>query len=110
MADTLDDTRYLQLAEQALAAIEAAADAADLDSKRDGTSVLKIELDSGEALVINKQQPTHQIWLAARTGAHHYVWDGAAWRDTRSDETLGAAIARIMAALGGPALDLGDLR
>lgn len=109
MSFSLDDTRYLQLAEHALGLIETAADTADLDTKRDG-SVLKIELDSGDAVVINLQQPTHQVWLAARTGAHHYVWNGDAWCDTRSEETLAQAVARVMAALGGPELDLGDLR
>ena len=108
MPALLDDTRYLQLAEQALADIEIAADSADLDSKRDG-SVLRIELDSGEQIIINLQQPTQQIWLASRVGAHHYVWSGSRWCDTRTDETLGAALGRVMAALGAPTLQLPDL-
>ncbi|WP_079416535.1 iron donor protein CyaY [Thiomonas intermedia] len=108
MSDSLDDTRYLQLAEQAMAAIEAAADAADLDSKRDG-SVLRLELDSGDQVIVNLQQPTHQVWLASRVGAHHYVWSGQHWCDTRTGETLGAALQRVMAALGAPLLSLPSL-
>lgn len=108
MSDSLDDTRYLQIAEQAMAAIEAAADAADLDSKRDG-SVLRLELDSGDQVIVNLQQPTHQVWLASRVGAHHYVWDGQHWCDTRTSETLGAALHRVMAALGAPSLSLQSL-
>lgn len=108
MPERLDDTRYLQMAEQALTAIETAADGADLDSKRDG-SVLRIELDSGEQVIVNLQQPTQQIWLASRVGAHHYVWNGSRWCDTRTDETLGAALRRVMAALGAPALQFPDL-
>ena len=108
MSDSLDDTRYLQIAEQAMAAIEAAADAADLDSKRDG-SVLRLELDSGDQVIVNLQQPTHQVWLASRVGAHHYVWNGQHWCDTRTGETLGAAMQRVMAALGAPLLSLPSL-
>ena len=108
MPDSLDDTRYLQIAEQAMAAIEAAADAADLDSKRDG-SVLRLELDSGDQVIVNLQQPTHQVWLASRVGAHHYVWNGQHWCDTRTGETLGAAMQRVMAALDVPALSLPTL-
>ncbi len=109
MSDTLDDTRYLQLAEQALAAIEAAADAADLDSKRDG-SVLRLDLDSGDQVIVNLQQPTHQLWLASRAGAHHYVWNGRLWQDTRTAETLGAALHRVMDTLGAPPLDVPSLQ
>lgn len=105
MSDTLDDTRYLQIAEQAMAAIETAADAADLDSKRDG-SVLRLELDSGDQVIVNLQQPTHQLWLASRAGAHHYVWSGSYWCDTRTGETLGAALQRVMDTLEAPPLNL----
>jgi CyaY protein len=107
MPERLDDTRYLQMAEVVLAGIETAADGADLDSKRDG-SVLRIDLDSGDQIIVNLQQPTQQIWLASRVGAHHYVWDGSRWRDTRTQETLGDALRRVMAALGAPTLQLPD--
>ena len=105
MSDSFDDTRYLQIAEQAMAAIEAAADAADLDSKRDG-AVLRLELDSGDQVIVNLQQPTHQLWLASRAGAHHYVWSGSHWCDTRTGETLGAALQRVMDTLGAAPLNL----
>jgi CyaY protein len=108
MSDTLDDTRYLQIAEQAMAAIETAADAADLDSKRDG-SVLRLELDGGDQVIVNLQQPMHQLWLASRAGAHHYVWNGTHWCDTRTGETLGAALRRVMDTLEAPPLDLPTL-
>jgi len=107
MSEILDDTRYLQLAEQALAAIETAADRADIDSKRDG-SVLRLELDSGDQIIVNLQQPRQEIWLASRAGAHHYVWNGSHWCDTRTGETLGAALQRVMRTLDAPTLDLPD--
>ena len=108
MTAPLDDTQYLQLAEQAMAAIEAAADAADLDSKRDG-SVLRLDLDTGDQVIVNLQQPTHQVWLASRAGAHHYVWNGRYWCDTRTGETLGAALQRVMTTLDAPVLQLPTL-
>jgi CyaY protein len=42
-----------------------------------------------------------QMWVAARSGAHHYAWDGNAWRDTRDGSELFAALSRILSALGG---------
>ncbi len=48
-----------------------------------------------------------RLWLAARSGAHHYEWrDG--WRDTRDGTELFAALSRIVSALGGSAIVFGS--
>jgi iron donor protein CyaY len=35
-------------------------------------------------IVVNKQPPLQEIWLAARAGGFHFKWDGAVWRDTKT--------------------------
>ena len=69
--DDLSQSQYLNLAEQAMRAVENAADAADLDSRRDG-SVLNLELDNGEQVIINLQAPVQELWLASKSGAYHF--------------------------------------
>jgi len=50
-----------------------------------------------------------QLWVAARSGAHHYEWrDG--WRDTRDGSELFAALSRIVSALGGSAIVISSRR
>lgn len=98
----MTDSEFHERAEAALRAIETAADAAsiDIESTRAG-NVLTLELDSGARVVVNSQAPMQQLWLAARSGAHHYAWQDGGWRDTRDGTELFAALSRIVSAEGG---------
>lgn len=104
----MTESEFHERAEAALRAIEAAADAAsvDIEATRAG-NVLTLELDSGARVVVNTQAPMQQIWVAARSGAHHYTWDGGAWHDTRDGTELFAALSRIVSAEGGAPVVLG---
>jgi CyaY protein len=45
-----------------------------------------------------------QLWLAARSGAHHYAWVDGDWRDTRDGSEFFASLSRVMSAQGGAAV------
>ena len=100
----MTDAEFMQHAEDALADIEDAVDASGLDIElgRAG-NVLTLEFADGARVVVNSQAPMKQLWVAARSGAHHYEWrDG--WRDTRDGTELFAALSRIVSAVGGSAI------
>ena len=96
---------YLREAEAALDRVEAAADAADLDSKREG-SVLTLEIDNGAQVIINLQPAIEELWLASRVGAYHFRHADGAWRDTRGGADFIARVREAVSALGGPPLRL----
>jgi len=98
----MTESEFLACAEDVLRAIEGAADAADIDIEvtRAG-NVLTLELANGSRVVVNSQAPMQQMWLAARSGAHHYAWVDDEWRDTRDGSELFAALSRIVSAEGG---------
>ena len=85
---TLQDTEYQAAADRVLAAIERQCDdwlqqgVIDIDSSRAG-GLVELEFPDGSKIVINKQPPLHEIWLAARSGGFHFKLVDAAWRDTR---------------------------
>ena len=85
----MTETEFIELAESTLqriqSAVEAAADEVDVD--RQG-NVLTIEFDDGFQIVINKQTPTQQLWLASLKGGHHYERCGDQWVDTCSRRTI----------------------
>ncbi|WP_298135462.1 iron donor protein CyaY [Acidiferrobacter sp.] len=39
--------------------------------------ILTLEFPDGSRIVVNKQRPLKQIWLAARAGGFHYDYDAA---------------------------------
>ncbi|OIQ90540.1 protein CyaY [mine drainage metagenome] len=101
----LPQSDYLRLAEATLRSVEAAADAADLDSKREG-GVLTLELDNGEKIIANLQPPLQELWLASKSGAYHFRYAGGAWLDTRGSRSFQALLRQALAELGGPTLQL----
>src|SRR5262245_13594849 len=70
----MDESRYQQLADVALRAIENMledVDAEVVDVERAG-DVLTLTFAGGKKAVINTQRPTRQIWLAANARAWHF--------------------------------------
>lgn len=104
----MDDSEYDRLAEAALRHIEAGLEAADadLDWEIAAGGILEIEFADGSKIIVNRQSAAQEIWVAARSGGFHYRWDGSAWRDSRGDEALYAALERLIAQQGGVAVSL----
>lgn len=108
----MTETEFLAHAERALDRVEAALTEAaerahlDIDANRAG-NVLTLELDNGARLVINSQAAMQQLWVAARSGGHHYALaaDGL-WRDTRDGSELFASLSKLLTAHGGAPIEL----
>ena len=85
---SLQDTEYHQAADRVLAAIERQCDAwlqqgvIDIDTNRAG-GLLELAFPDGSKIVVNKQPPLHEIWLAARQGGYHFKFADGRWLDTR---------------------------
>jgi CyaY protein len=98
----MSDTEYMTRAEAVLAAIEYGADdvAADIECERSG-NVLSLEFESGAKIIVNLQQPMHEIWIASKTGGYHFKFDGDTWRDTRSGDEFFAVLSREASQIAG---------
>lgn len=68
----------------------AAADDVELNQ-----GVLEITCQNGSKIIVNRHAPTQEIWIAAKSGGHHFRWANGVWLDTRSGETLSDAISRV---------------
>jgi CyaY protein len=105
----LTDTEFITAADRTLAAIGEALDRAlaasdaDLDwNLVDG--ILEIECEDQSKLIVNRHTPNREIWLAARAGGSHFAARGGAWRDTRTGEELGSALAARLTEQSGLAV------
>lgn len=103
----MTETQYLSLIAQAFAWIERAAEGwdaqhdLDLETTRNGSSVLELEFPSRQKIITNAQAPTQQLWLASPLGAHHFVREGDAWVDTRGAGRFEAVFQQHAARLSG---------
>ncbi len=78
------DDALLELAET----VESKLDSADLEYIQ---GVLTIELDDGRQFVVNRHEPTKQIWLSSPiSGAHRFAFDEAddKWKKTGTSAIL----------------------
>lgn len=93
----MTETEFIELAEATLQRIQAAVEAVDdeLDVDRQG-NVLTIEFDDGFQIVINKQTPTRQLWLASLKGGHHYERTGEQWLDTCSHHSIAEDLSSLL--------------
>ena len=103
----MDETEFHRAVDGVLSRIERAAEASEgIDADLEA-GILTLECPDGSRIIVNRQTPNREIWVAARSGGFHFAWRDGAWRDTRSGEELFASLARIVLAQGGESLDFG---
>ena len=55
----------------------------DIDYEISG-NIFTLDFDNGSQIVINRQEPKHEIWLASKTGGYHFVYKNEQWVCTKS--------------------------
>lgn len=76
----MTESEFNQRVDDTLIAIEEAIDAAGADIDYEsaaGILTLTIEAN-GSQIIINRQTPVKQLWLATRSGGYHFDWSDEA--------------------------------
>lgn len=97
----MNESDFHRAVDAVLAQVEGAVEAldgleADLES-----GILTVTCPDGSRVIVNRQTPNREIWVAARSGGFHFSQREGAWRDTRSGEELFASLARVIEAQSG---------
>jgi CyaY protein len=101
MAGIMTESEFHRAVDAVLARIESSVEAHDeLDVDLEG-GVLTVTCPDGTRVIVNRQTPNREIWVAARSGGFHFTAREGAWRDTRSGDELFASIARVIEAQSG---------
>src|SRR6185295_6516585 len=89
----MTESEFSRLADATLERISGALEesGADCDWELKAGGVLELEFADGSRMVINRHSAAQQIWVAARSGAHHFRHDGSRWIDTRDGSELFAS-------------------
>ncbi len=106
----MTESEFNELAEQTMIAIEEAIDNSGADIEYDNVSeILTLEFDNGSQIIINKQTPLTQIWVAARAGGFHFDYDSASssWRlDSDPEQELFSCLSQYCTQQAGEAVEL----
>ena len=105
----MNESEFNDLAEAAMLAIEEAIDdsGADIDYDSAG-GILTLEFENGSQIIINKQTPLSQIWVAAKSGGFHFDYDTAneRWCLEGSDRELMDCLSEYCSQQAGEPLSL----
>ena len=103
----LEESDFHERVDAVLASIENALESADADIDSEiNAGILTLEFDNRRKVIVNRQTPNREIWVAAKSGGFHFYFDGAAWRDTRSNESLESLLSRVISEQSGSVMSI----
>lgn len=93
----MNDSQFHQLADQLTLHIEQSIDNYDGDSDIDyeiNGNVMMISFENGSKIIINRQEPLHQIWLATPLQGYHFDYRDNNWYCDRSGDAFFTLLAQ----------------
>ena len=91
----MTESDFHRAVDAVLERIEASLEAHDELDVELNEGVMTILFPDGSRVIVNRQTPNREIWIAARSGGFHYAWRDGKWLDTRSGEEFFTALARL---------------
>ena len=79
---------------------------ADIDSEQAG-GILTLILPDKSRIILNKQEPLQEIWVATKFNGHHFAYRDGQWIDNRSGAELQRFLTEAIARQGGGEVALG---
>jgi CyaY protein len=105
----MTESEFDRRVDDILLRIEEAIDASgsDIDYENSG-GVLTLHFENGSQIIVNRQTALRQIWVAAKSGGHHFSYDssGDSWQRQGDGLELFKALAEFAGAQSGEPLAL----
>ncbi len=81
----MNDSQYHQMTDDLLIDIEEMLDQCEVDiDYESASSILTMTFENGSKIIINKQPPLHQLWMATKYNGHHFNFQEGQWIDERT--------------------------
>ncbi len=82
----MNDSEYHQMVEEVFISLEEALDECEVDIDYESAGgILTLIFPDGTKIILNKQAPLHQIWVATKFNGHHFNYVEGKWIDERTD-------------------------
>ena len=109
---SMSEARFHDLVDATQQAVEDVLDDSDLDLDLENTGgVLIVRFENGTQLILSRQEPLRQLWVAARSGGFHFDYDAEedGWLCDSGNERLGEMLVRFCLEQGGAELEFAEL-
>lgn len=103
----MNDSEFHRLADTLWQTIEERLDDWDGDSDIDceiNGGVLTLSFENGSKIIINRQEPLHQVWLATKAGGYHFNYRDGVWLCDRSGQPFYQLLSEAASAQAGEEL------
>ena len=97
----MTESEFHRAVDEVLRRVESAVEANDALDVDLESGILTVECPDGTKVIVNRQTPNREIWVAARSGGFHFVLREGRWVDTRSGDELFASLTRVIAQQSG---------
>lgn len=82
----MNEQEYHRIADEIMLSVEEAIDDIDFDLDYESAGgILTIDFPNKTKIIINKQAPLMQIWVATKFNGHHFELKDGQWIDNRTD-------------------------
>lgn len=83
----MNDSQYNFIADELLLAVEEAVEDCGEDIDYESvTGLLTLTFKNGTKIILNKQAPLHEIWVATKFNGHHFHFENNQWIDKRGGD------------------------
>ncbi|GHF88804.1 iron donor protein CyaY [Thalassotalea marina] len=80
----MNDTQYNLMADELILALEEAIEDCGIDIDYEGVGgMLTLTFKNASKIIVNKQAPLHEIWVATKFNGHHFHFEDGQWQDKR---------------------------
>lgn len=99
---SLSESEFNARVDATLAALETAIDRCGIDIDYDTVGgVMSCEFENRSKLILSRQAPLRQLWVAAKSGGFHFNWNGSDWQHDGSGEALWPFLSRLASEQAG---------
>ena len=105
----MNESEFIETIDTILMQIEEAIEDNDAGIECETSSgILTLEFENGSQVIINRQTPVRQIWVAAKSGGYHLDLnkEDGSWYTDREGEELFALLVRVCREQSGKTVKL----
>ena len=106
----MNDSEYHQLADELLNNLQDAIDEVEFDLDYESAGgIVEVIFPNGTKIIVNKQAPLHQIWVATKSNGHHFELIDGKWIDNRGGSEFWALFTEAATKQAGEPITLSNI-